>query len=159
MHEDVTKKKKEWTQKVINAVVRASVYASENKKEVALMLSKDGKGYLPMPGPVIERAMTLYDQKSYAEPKAIEHPDWHNGRINFNPWPYPSATRLIIEEMNKAMVSGDKTFLAKINPDFVVDDLVSYEFVKNALNKYPDWKKDPSVDPANPFERKEVLEL
>ena len=61
--------------------------------------------------------------------------------------------------MNKAMVSGDKTFLAKINPDFVVDDLVSYEFVKNALNKYPDWKKDPSVDPANPFERKEVLEL
>ena len=61
--------------------------------------------------------------------------------------------------MNKALVSGDKTFLAKLKPDFVVDDLVSYEFVKNALNKYPDWMKDPTVDPANPFERKEVLEL
>lgn len=159
MHEDATKKKKEWTQKVINAVVRASVYASENKKEVAHMLSKDGKGYLPMPAPVIERAMTLYDPKVYEHPKAIEHPGWHNGRINFNPWPYPSATRLIIDEMNKALVSGDKTFLAKLKPDFVVDDLVSYEFVKNALNKYPDWMKDPTVDPANPFERKEVLEL
>lgn len=159
MNEEVTKKKKEWTQKVINAVVRASVYASEHKKEVAHMLSKDGKAYLPMPAPVIERAMTLYDQKTYAHPDAIHHPEWHNGRINFNPWPYPSATRLIIEEMNKALVSGDKTFLADLKPEFVVDDLVEYDFVKNALNKYPDWKKDPSVNPADPFNRTEVLEL
>lgn len=159
MHEEVTNKKKEWTQKVINAVVRASVFASEHKKEVAHMLSRDGKGYLPMPAPVIERAMTLYDTKTYEQPNAIHHPQWHNGRINFNPWPYPSATRLIIDEMNKALVSGDKTFLAKLSPDFVVDDLVSYEFVKNALNKYPDWMNDPSVDRANPFNRTEVLEL
>lgn len=159
MHENMTKNKKEWTQKVVNAVVRASVYASQNKKEVAHMLSKDGKAYLPMPAAVIERAMTLYDQKTYAAPKAIQHPEWGNDRINFNPWPYPTATKLIIDEMNKALVSGDKTFLADLKPDFVVNDLVEYEFVKNALAKYPDWKKDPSVNPSDPFNRVEELKL
>jgi len=159
MHEEMTKQKKEWTQKVINAIVRASVYASQNKKEVAHMLSKDGKAYLPMPAAVVERAMTLYDQKTYAEPKAIAHPEWGNDRINFNPWPYPTATRLIVEEMNKAVVSGDKTFLANLDPNFVAQDLVEYRFVKNALNKYPDWKKDPSVNPTDPFNRIEELKL
>jgi NitT/TauT family transport system substrate-binding protein len=159
MHEGDTSKRKEWTQKVVNAVVRGCIYASENKKEVAKMLSKDGKGYLPMPAEVIERAMLLYDAKTYGESKAIQHPEWGNDRINFQPWPYPSATRLIIEEMNKALVGGDKTFLADLKPDFVANDLVEYEFVKNALNKYPDWKKDPSVNPADPFNREEILKL
>lgn len=159
MNENDTSKKKEWTQKVVNAVVRGCIYASENKKEVARLLSKDGKAYLPMPAEVIERAMLLYDAKTYGASKAIQHPEWGIDRINFQPWPYPSATKLIIEEMNKALVSGDKTFLANLKPDFVANDLVEYEFVKNALNKYPSWKKDPSVNPADPFNREEVLKL
>ena len=159
MNENHTKKNKEWTQKVINAVVRASVYASQNKKEVAHMLSRDGKKYLPMPGKVVERAMTLYDDKTYAAPDAIQHPEWGNGRIDFSPWPYPSATKLIVEEMNKAVVSGNKTFLDKLDVDFVAKDLVDYEYVKNALAKYPDWKNDPSVNPADPFNREEILKL
>ena len=114
--------------------------------------------------PVMAKLMTqsvpvVYDQKTYAEPKAIAHPEWGNDRINFNPWPYPTATRLIVEEMNKAVVSGDKTFLANLDPNFVAQDLVEYRFVKNALNKYPDWKKDPSVNPTDPFNRIEELKL
>ncbi len=159
MNENDTSKRKEWSQKVVNAVVRGCIYASENKKEVARLLSKDGKGYLPMPAEIIERAMLLYDAKSYENPKAIHHPEWKNDRINFQPWPYPSATKLIIEEMNKALVGGDKTFLSSLNPDFVAQDLVDYTFVKAALEKYPAWKKDPSVDPNNPFERVEELKL
>ncbi len=46
INEELTKRKPEWTQKVINVVVRAAIYASENKKEVAKLLSKDGEGYL-----------------------------------------------------------------------------------------------------------------
>ena len=159
MNELLTKRKKEWTQKVMNAVVRASVYASQNKKEVAHMLSRDGEKYLPMPGKVVERAMTLYDPKTYASPDAIQHEDWGNGRVDFQPWPYPSATKLIVNEMNKAVVGGDKTFLKDLDPEFAAKDLVDYDFVKHALNKYPDWKKDPSVNPADPFSREEVLEL
>lgn len=159
MNEQVTSKKPEWTQKVINAVVRASVYASQNKKEVAHMLSRDGKKYLPMPGKVVERAMTYYDDKNYEAPDAIQHAEWGNGRIDFSPWPYPTATRLIVEEMNKAVVSGNTTFLKDLDPNFVAKDLVDYRHVKTALAKYPDWKKDPSVNPADPFNREEILKL
>lgn len=159
MNENDTSKRKEWTQKVVNAVVQGCIYASENKKEVARMLSKDGKGYLPMPAEVIERSMLLYDDKTYGASKAIQHPEWKNDRINFQPWPYPSATKLILSEMNKAIVSGDKTFLSKLDPEFVANDLVDYTFVKAALEKYPNWKKDPSVDPADPYNRVEVLKL
>jgi NitT/TauT family transport system substrate-binding protein len=159
MHEEVTKKKKEWTQKVMNAIVRAEIYASQNKKEVAKLISKDGKGYLPLPAPVVERAMTFYDDAFYGKTGAIEHPQWKNGRIDFQPWPYPSATKLIVKAMTETVVGGDTTFLKKLDPDFVAKDLVDYEFVCNAMKKYPQWKDDPSVNPKDPFERTEVLAL
>lgn len=157
MHESDTRERAEWTQKVMNAIVRAQIFASQNKKEVAHMLSRDGKKYFPMPGEVVERAMTLYDTETYAAPKAIKHPEWHNGRIDFQPWPYPSATRLIVKAMNDTVVGGDKTFLTKLNPEHAVKDLVDYTFVKAALEKYPDWKKDPSVNPTDPYNREEIV--
>ncbi|MFZ2099453.1 MAG: ABC transporter substrate-binding protein [Oricola sp.] len=160
MNEEVTTAKPEWTQKVMNAIVRASVYASENKKEVAKLLSKDGGGYLPVPSEVVERAMLNYgDDPAYTKSGALQHADWGNGRIDFQPWPYPSATKLIVEAMNKTVVSGDTTFLDGLDPAFVADDLVNYSFVKAALEKYPDWKKDPSVSPEDPFTREEVIAL
>lgn len=161
MHEQATTEKQEWTQKVMNAVVKAQIYASENKAEVARLMSKDGEKYLPMPATVVERAMTLYnEEESYNESGAIKHAsEWGNGRIDFQPWPYPSATKLIVNEMNKTVVGGDATFLKDLDPEFVANDLVDYTYVKNALDKYPAWKNDPSVNPDDPFNRKEILEL
>ncbi|WP_346899205.1 ABC transporter substrate-binding protein [uncultured Roseibium sp.] len=161
MHEQATTEKQEWTQKVMNAVVRAQIYASQNKAEVARLMSKEGEGYLPMPAKVVERAMTLYaDDADYIESGAIKHAEsWGNGRIDFQPWPYPSATKLIVEQMNNTVVGGDTTFLDKLDPQFVADDLVNYDYVKAALEKYPEWKNDPSVNPGDPFNREEVLEL
>ncbi len=159
MHEEVTTRKKEWTQKVINAIVRAQVYASQNKKEVARLLSRDGEKYLPMPAEVVERAMTLYDTETYQSPAAIKHAEWGNGRVDFQPWPYPSATKLIVKAMNDTVVGGDKTFLEELDPDFVAEDLVDYEYVKAALGKYPDWIKDPSVNPDDPYNREEIVAL
>ena len=159
MHEEVVTKKPEWTQKVMNALVRAEIYASGHKAEVARLLSKDGEGYLPLPAAVIERAMTYYDDAFYGEAGAIKHPEWHLGRIDFQPWPYPSATKLIVGAMNETVVGGDTTFLKKLDPEFVAKDLVNYDFVRNAMNKYPQWKQDPSVNPNDPFNRTEVLAL
>lgn len=160
MHEEDTTERKEWSQAVMNAIVKAEIYASQNKAEVARMMSKDGKGYLPAPADVVVRAMTSYDEKDYAAPHAIKHKsEWGNGRIDFQPWPHPSATKLIVKSMTETVVGGDKTFLDKLDPDFVAKDLVNYELVKNALEKFPDWKKDPSVDPASPYVRKEILSL
>jgi NitT/TauT family transport system substrate-binding protein len=159
MHEEVVSKKAEWTQKVMNALVRAEIYASSHKAEVAKLLSKDGDGYLPLPAPVIERAMTYYDVAFYGESGAIRHPDWHIGRIDFQPWPYPSATKLIVGAMNDTLVGGDTTFLKQLDPEFVANDLVNYDFVRNAMSKFPQWKDDPSVNPSDPFNRTEVLAL
>ncbi|MEZ5651239.1 MAG: ABC transporter substrate-binding protein [Burkholderiaceae bacterium] len=161
MHEEATTANPEWTQKVMNAVVRAQVYASQNKKEAARLMSKDGEGFLPMPAAIVERAMTRYaDDDGYLKSGAIKHAaSWSNGRIDFQPWPYPSATKMIVEEMTRTVVGGDKTFLAKLDPAHVADDLVDYRFVRRALEKYPDWMKDPSVNPGDPFNRDEVVAL
>ena len=159
MNENTVAAKPEWTQKVMNAIVRAQVYAQENKEEVARMMSRDGKGYLPMPADAVVRAMTFYDDAAYAKPDAIRHPEYGNGRIDFSPYPYPSATRLIVEAMNETLVGGDKTFLKGLDSQYVADDLVDYTHVKAAMAKYPGWEKAPGVDPANPFERVEVVKV
>lgn len=160
MPQPLTERKPKWTQKALNAIVRAEIYASQNKAEVAELLSRDGAGYLPMPAPVVKRAMTLYEtDATYKSTGAIKHLDWRNGRIDFQPWPYPSATKLIVKAMNETIVAGDRTFLTKLDPDFVVKDLVNYEFVRAALDKYPDWKLDPSVNGTNAYVRQEILAL
>ncbi|MEJ2407415.1 MAG: ABC transporter substrate-binding protein [Candidatus Thiodiazotropha sp.] len=160
MNEQTVNAKPEWTQKVMNAIVRAEIYAQEHKEEVALMMSREGKGYLPMPGKAIVRAMTYYNEADYASPKAIRNQsEFHNGRIDFSPYPYPSATKLIVESMNQTLVGGDNTFLNKLDPDFVAKDLVDYKHVKAAMAKYPGWEKAPGVDPAHPFEREEVVKI
>jgi len=156
--ESNTKDRPEWTQKVVDAVVRGHIFASQNKEAVAKLLSRDGKGYLPTPGPAVVKAMTDYGPH-YEQSGAIHHRAWHTGRIDFQPWPYPSATKLIVEAMNKTVVEGDTTFLKGLDPAFVADDLVDYRFVKSALERFPDWKNDPSVDKASPYNRTELLKL
>ncbi|HEY5348085.1 MAG TPA: ABC transporter substrate-binding protein [Candidatus Lustribacter sp.] len=160
MNETTIKRKPAWTQKVLNAIVRAEIYASAHKDEVALLLSRDGAGYLPLPANVVRRAMTLYgNDAAYVESGAIRHANWRNGRIDFQAWPYPSATRFLVESMNSTLVEGNKTFLTKLDPDFVVKDLVDYTFVRNALERYPAWKRDPSVNTGDPYARKEILSV
>ena len=159
MNENTTTANPEWTQKVMNAIVKSQIYSQQNKSEVAQLMSKDGLGYLPMRANVVERAMTFYDSVDYESPPAIQHADWGSGRIDFQPWPFPSATKLIVNELKNTLVSGDTTFLNDLDPDFVVDDLVNYEFVKTAMEKYPGWEKVPGFNADDPFAREEVISL
>lgn len=159
MNEQQVNAKPAWTQKVMNAIVKAQDYAQQNKREVAHMLSRDGAGYLPMPAAVVERSMTHYDDDSYATPDAIQHADWGSGRIDFQPWPFPSATRLIVEELQHTLVGGDTSFLQDLDPDFVVDDLVDYRFVKAAMEHHTGWQQAPGFNADNPFAREEVIKL
>ncbi|ADC71482.1 twin-arginine translocation pathway signal [Thioalkalivibrio sp. K90mix] len=160
MNERLTNREPEWTQKVMNAVVRAQGTIQEDKKAVATLLSRDGKGYLPMPAGVVERAMTNYtNDATYTDSGAIRNADWGNGRIDFSPWPYPSATKYLVSAMNETLVGGDTTFLQDLDPDFVTDDLVNYEFVKKAMEKHTAWHGAPGVNLDSPFEREEVIAL
>ena len=61
--------------------------------------------------------------------------------------------------MNRTVVEGDTTFLKGLDPAFVADDLVDYRFVKSALDRFPGWIDDQSVDRTDPFNRREELSL
>ncbi|WP_330084954.1 ABC transporter substrate-binding protein [Methylocystis iwaonis] len=158
MLQPLIEKRPEWAQKTVNAIVRAEIYASQNKEEVAQLLSRDGAGYLPPPAKIVTRAVTAYAQEP-AYKEVIRHRDWGNGRIDFQPWPYPSATRLIVQQLKEAKIEGERAFLDKLDPDFVAKDLVDYALVKKALERYPDWTRDRSISSGDPFSRKEVLAL
>jgi NitT/TauT family transport system substrate-binding protein len=92
VHEEDIKERKQWTQRVVNALVKAQLWSRGNRSEVARILSKDGGKYTPHPLPVLQRALTYYDRNFYKKDGAIENPAWQVNRIDFQPYPFPSYT-------------------------------------------------------------------
>lgn len=122
-----------WSQKVLNALVRAQLYSGENLPEVARMLSREGENLIPLPENVLLRAMTRYmDEKSYLG-SAIRHSGWGTTRIGFQPYPFPSHTKKMLELFKRAKFEGDRSFLEVLTPEKVATDLVNYDFVKRAV--------------------------
>lgn len=154
-HERQVAAQPEWAGKAVDAIVRAQAYIVKNREDVARLISKEGRGYLPMPADVVIKAMTDYGA-SYEDSGAIRHRDWEGQRIDFQPWPYPSATKLIVEAMGKTVVEGDASFLEGLDPDFVARDLVDDRFVTASLKRYPEW---PGAADAASLTRQEVLSL
>ena len=162
MHEPVLNTQQEWSQKVVNAIVKAEIFASENKKEVARILSKEDSGLLPFSSKIIERAITHYHhEEEYTKSGAIQNEkEWGNGRIDFQPYPYHSATRVIIEAMSETLVEGNTAFLKKLNPSIAAKEIVDERYVINALRQNPNWTNDKSVtNKENPFQREEIFKL
>jgi NitT/TauT family transport system substrate-binding protein len=162
MHEADTDQpdRAEWTQAVMDSIIEAQIWISENRKDAARRLSRDGGNYLPFPFEVIDRAMNFYDPAYYSNPQAIKHVEWQQSRINMQGWPFPSGTRYVADEMRRVVLTGDRSFLDSLTTDFIIRDLVNYDFVKKSLEKNPNWRNDLSVPQSgNPFVRKEVFAL
>lgn len=135
VHEEDITKRKQWTQKVVNALVKAQLWSRGNRSEVARILSKDGGKYTPHPLPVLERALTYYDRDFYGKDGAIENPDWKINRIDFQPYPFPSYTEQLVRLLKTTQVEGNNEFLQKLQPRQVARDLVDDSFVRNALKQ------------------------
>ncbi len=149
-----------WAQGVHNAIIEAQIYLGENREAMAVMLSRDGKKYYPFPKEVVKRALMHYDPAYYKNPHAIQHTGWDQDRINFQAWPYPSATKLNVSALQDTVLTGDTAFLKNLSPDHVAKDLVNYDFVKKALEANPKWKNDSSVPQSgDPYTREEVFEI
>ncbi len=149
-----------WAQGVHDAIIEAQIYLGENREEMSELLSRDGKKYYPFPKEVVKRAMMFYDPAYYKNPHAIQHAEWGQDRINFQAWPYPSASELNLNELKKTLVTGDAGFLDKLTPEHVNKDLVNYDFVKRSLEANPKWKADSSVPQSgDPYTREEVFEV
>ena len=152
MHEDVLNEQQEWSQKVINAIVKAELFIFENRVETAKILSNEKSGLLPFDFKVVDRAMNFYDNPVYAQIGANRNKDiWKNNRIDFDPYPYPTATEFIIEAMKDTLVEGNLKFLDNIDPKKAVNEIIDYRYVTNAVNKF---YKTPST-----FSREEKFDF
>jgi NitT/TauT family transport system substrate-binding protein len=135
MHEDDTRKKPNWAQAVVNAVASAQLFARDNRKESARILSDQGGSYLPQPLPAIERALSYYDKAEYGASKAVEHADWQNNRIDFQPFPFPSYTEELVKQIKDTVVDGDNGFLKSLDPAKAHAQLVDDRFARAAIKK------------------------
>ena len=162
MNEKLIKSNPIFTQKVTNAIVRAQSWIINNRSKTAKILSKDGGGYLPVSEKILLRVFNGYELTKYGKsniPQAIKHSKWKIARIGFQPYPYPSATRFIFNQMKNTLVEGNNDFLKKIDAEFVINDLVEEKFTKNAIKSLGVARVFPDINLDTPWEREEIIEL
>jgi NitT/TauT family transport system substrate-binding protein len=154
----------DWTQKVVNGLVKAQQWAAQNADEVAHIISTNGDKYLPMPEPVLQRALSEYDIEIYGTKHgngAIHHPDWKVSRIGYEPYPYPPTTWKIIRllQQTKFASKEQSAFLQSIDVNKAPDELFSVTSVVKAAEKVGGLQQFDGVDPDNPYVRHEVIEV
>ncbi|MCK9518559.1 MAG: ABC transporter substrate-binding protein [Dehalococcoidia bacterium] len=136
MHEDAIAERPNWAQATVSAIARAQLFANENREETARILSNSGDKYLPQPLEVIDQAMNHYDKDEYGgEHGAIQHPEWPNERIAFQPFPFASYTEELVRLMKETVVEGDAAFLADLDPVKAHQELVEDKFARTAIQE------------------------
>jgi len=163
MQDSLIKEKPIFTQKVMNALVRAQIWINQHKNETAHILSREGNDYLPLSEDILSRVFHQYDLSHYGQgsvPQAIRHSSWvSSGRIGFQPYPYPSATQFIVEKMKHTLMEGDNTFLHELSPGFVANDLVEESFVKKAIIDAGGPHLFKTMDFNSPWQRQEIFDI
>ncbi|AKS33461.1 ABC transporter substrate-binding protein [Mycolicibacterium goodii] len=127
--DDVIADRPQAVQAVADAVVGAQLRIDADRAAAAAVLT--GGRYLPQPTPAVTLALT-YPKPPY--PPA--HPDWLPQRLGFQPFPYPSFTRRLVEAMHDTVVDGDRRFLDRLDPAEVHDALVEDRFVRRSLDAH-----------------------
>ncbi|MBX8496318.1 ABC transporter substrate-binding protein [Pseudomonas cichorii] len=136
MHEHDLNNRPEWSQKVVNAIVQAQAWTRDNRAEAAKLLSKDGTNrYTPHAQSVLDRVLSpqASERQGYLASGAIQHSQWDEHRIDFQPYPFPSYTEELVRRLKDTLIEGDKGFLASLDPKFAARDLVDDRFVRNSI--------------------------
>ncbi|MDO7926879.1 ABC transporter substrate-binding protein [Pseudomonas sp. KFB-139] len=136
MHEHDLNNRPEWSQKVVNAIVQAQAWTRDNRAEAAKLLSKDGTNrYTPHAQSVLDRVLApqASERQGYLASGAIQHTQWDEHRIDFQPYPFPSYTEELVRRLKDTLIEGDKGFLANLDPKFAARDLVDDRFVRNSI--------------------------
>ena len=136
MHEQDLTQRAAWSQKVVDAIVKAQLWTRANAQEAAKLLSKEGPNhYTPHASQLLARVLApqAADQGRYLGDHAIQHADWGSKRIDFQPYPYPSYTEELVRRLKATQVEGASQFLASLDPKQVASDLVDDRFVKKSI--------------------------
>lgn len=136
MHEQDLEQRPEWSQKVVNGIVKAQAWIQDNRQETARILSRDNaQKYTPHTYEALANVLEpeRMDTALYEGSGAIVNKDWKEKRIDFQPYPFPSYTEELVRKLKTTLVSGRNTFLQDLDPAFVARDLVDDRFVKQAI--------------------------
>ncbi|KKB63310.1 ABC transporter substrate-binding protein [Robbsia andropogonis] len=136
MHEQDLNARPAWSQKVVDAIVKAQVWSRAHPQEAAELLSKSGTNhYTPHAASLLSTVLRQQpsEEPRYLADRAVLHGDWHEKRIDFQPYPYPSYTEELVRRLKATQVEGEAPFLAKLDPAWVASDLVDDRFVKKSI--------------------------
>ncbi|MGE8505067.1 MAG: ABC transporter substrate-binding protein [Pseudomonas sp.] len=157
MHEHDLNNRPEWSQKVVNAIVKAQLWTRDNRAEAAQLLSKDGANrYTPHAPDVLGRVLApaASERDAYLASGAIQHGDWADRRIDFQPYPFPSYTEELVKRLKNTLIEGNSRFLADLDPSATARDLVDDRFVRTAIEAVGGLKAFGAPDS---FERVEEI--
>ncbi len=138
MQEQDLNERPEWSQKVVDAMIKAQLWTRENRAETAQLLSSANPNkYTPHSPEILKRVLAPDegDVARYVASGAIRHPEWRDQRIDFQPYPFPSYTESLVDLLKETTVEGERGFLDALDPAFVAQDLVDDRFVRKALEK------------------------
>ena len=136
MHERDLQQRPEWSQKVVNAMVKAQLWTRENRAETAALLSKEGVNrYTPHSTAVLAKVLSPpeSDNTGYVRSGAIRNAAWLERRIDFQPYPYASYTEELVRRLKTTLIEGDHAFLSDLDPAAAARELVADSFVKKAI--------------------------
>ena len=139
MHERDLQQRPEWSQKVVNAMVKAQLWTRENRSETAALLSKDGANkYTPHTIAVLEKVLSPpeTDNTGYVRSGAIRNAAWHERRIDFQPYPYASYTEELVRRLKTTLIEGNHAFLNDLDPVTAARELWT-----TALSRKPSWQQ------------------
>lgn len=129
----------EWTQSVIDSLVKAQIWIKNNRLETAHLLSKNGKNaYTPHETAILQKvfAPAHQDCTHYLEQNALSGclKEWQ--RIDFQPYPFVSYYEKLIELLQQTYLPNDTAFLNQLNPNQAAKELVDDSFVRYAIQKH-----------------------
>ncbi|GAA4341251.1 ABC transporter substrate-binding protein [Pigmentiphaga soli] len=136
MHERDLEQRPQWSQGVVDAVVKAQLWIREHRAETARLLSKEGiNRYTPHTLPALTKVLAPpdSDRDTYLASGAIRHRQWDEKRIDFQPYPFPSYTEELVRRLKATMIEGDHGFLAGLDPAQAARELVDDRYVRRAI--------------------------
>lgn len=136
MHERDLEQRPEWSQGVVNAIVKAQHWAQDHRHETAELMASTGKNrYTPHSVEALTKVLapSTAEQEAYIASGAIQNPDWNDKRIHFQPYPYPSYTSELVQQLKQMQFDQTPAFLADLDPNWAATDLVDDRFVKQAI--------------------------
>ena len=80
-------------------------------------------------------APTEQQWANYIQTGAIQHPEWHQDRLGFQPYPFDSYMEELVKILKETHIAGNNAFLHDLDPTQVARELNAPQFVKKALEQ------------------------